>query len=88
MGVICIGLAFWRFYKGGDTHTEPIASWAFVFWSWKSYFELHIVNASVYAWKHYFMYENIILNNNVFMTRVYFTHALKLIIYKQILLLH
>ena len=46
------------------------------------------MNASLYAWKNYFMHENIILNIIVIMTRVYFTHALKLIIYKQILLLH
>ena len=38
--------------------------------------------------KHYFMYENIILNNNVIMTRVYGLQALKLNIYKQISLVH
>ena len=46
------------------------------------------MNASVYAWKHYFLYENIILNNDVIITHAHCTHGLKLIIYKQILLLH
>ena len=36
--------------------------------------------------KDYSVYENIILNNSVVMTRVECTHALKLITYKQILL--
>ena len=34
------------------------------------------------------MYENIILNNNVIITRGYCTRALYLIIYKQVLFLH
>ena len=69
------------------THTGPICSQALVFWTWKSVFEL-AVDISLYGSKHYFMYENIISNNNVILTRVYCTRALKLIIYKQIFLLH
>ena len=72
---------------GGDRHTEPLRSWAFVFYSWKAKFELYIVNPSVWPRKHYFMHENIILNNNVIMTRIYCLQALQLIIYKQNLLL-
>ena len=44
------------------------------------------MNASVWARKHYFVHENMILNNNVIMTHAYCTHALKFIIYKQNLL--
>ena len=73
---------------GEETHTEPIGSWAFVNWSWKANFELHIVNADVYAWKHFFMHENFILNNYVIMTHAYCTHALKFILSKQNLLVH
>jgi len=50
-----------------------------------------MLDPSRYGSKHYFMYENTILNNNVIMTHVshvYCTHVLKLVICKQIFLLH
>ena len=73
--------------KGRYKHIEPIGSPGLAFWSWKAIFGLDTVHNGLLGPKHYFMYENINLNNNVITTQVYCTNALNLVIFKQILFL-